>query len=287
MDIATRRLAVGYAVPRSLAPADPALPYFALRAATGSVTHCPLTPATRHVLDVTTGTGAWAEDIATLLPWATVWGVGPEIPPRRTLPNFQFVAGGLASRGGQLGWSFIPPWRTRFELIHVAGMEYDLPDAAWPDLVALAHTQLAPGGFLEIVLFAQLVGTPLGAEQFLTPAAIEIFQEWETAYYAHQGITLPNFAHFGRFLHRLEWSRRVVLIPYGVPFGKPGNRAALLLRNHFMQRLRVLLPAFARTLPSSLFDPGTAHGVAQAISLAFHSEALFQLAYVYLARRKS
>lgn len=92
------------------------------------------------VLDVGTGTGIWAIDMADTYPAAEV--IGTDISPIQPLwvpPNCVFHID-----DAQLEWTYTPG---SFDFVHMRALYGSIGD--WPALYAQAYRALAPGGWLE------------------------------------------------------------------------------------------------------------------------------------------
>lgn len=95
----------------------------------------------RHVLDIGTGQGAWAIDIADMFPNAVVRGVDLFPPPNTWIPpNCLFEVDDVLQR-----WT----WREKFDLIHLRhGIGAFTPDE-WEYLYKQCYDNLEPGGWFE------------------------------------------------------------------------------------------------------------------------------------------
>ncbi|KAL2000170.1 hypothetical protein VTN02DRAFT_3469 [Thermoascus thermophilus] len=93
------------------------------------------------VLDMGTGTGIWALDMADLYPAATVIGndLSP-IQPQFIAPNTQFVVEDFEEE-----WAYP---ENKFDYIHGRTLLGAVQD--WPELFAQAYKHLKPGGYLEM-----------------------------------------------------------------------------------------------------------------------------------------
>ncbi|KAJ3529711.1 hypothetical protein NM208_g9632 [Fusarium decemcellulare] len=94
----------------------------------------------QHILDVGTGSGIWAIDMADLFPSAHV--VGTDISPTQPSwvpPNVSFQID-----DAQLDWTFEPD---SFDFIHIRALHGAIND--WPKLYSQAYKCLKPGGWLQ------------------------------------------------------------------------------------------------------------------------------------------
>ncbi|KAH7068566.1 S-adenosyl-L-methionine-dependent methyltransferase [Paraphoma chrysanthemicola] len=98
--------------------------------------------APQTVLDVGTGTGIWAIDMADQYPSATVTGVDlSPIQPEWVPPNCHFEIDDVS-----LEWTFPP---NHFDFIHIRELFGCIPD--WDFFFQQAYTHTKPGGWVEIV----------------------------------------------------------------------------------------------------------------------------------------
>ena len=95
----------------------------------------------KHVLDIGTGKGSWAVDVADMFPNAIVRGVDLYPPPNNWIPpNCIFEVDDVLQE-----WT----WREKFDLIHLRhGIGAFSPDE-WASLYEKCYNNLEPGGWFE------------------------------------------------------------------------------------------------------------------------------------------
>lgn len=100
----------------------------------------PIKGAPSKVLDVGTGTGIWAIDMADAYPSAEVIGTDlSPIQPGWVPPNCKFYID-----DAQLDWTFPP---ASFDFVHIRALYGSIGD--WTELYRQAYKALVPGGWLE------------------------------------------------------------------------------------------------------------------------------------------
>jgi SAM-dependent methyltransferase len=108
----------------------------------GELYTAPLPKEPRRILDIGTGTGIWAIEIADQLPMATVIGTDlSPIQPPWVPPNLQFYIDDAESE-----WLFRD--FEKFDFIHGRALCGGIAD--WPAFYAQAFKSLKPGGWIEM-----------------------------------------------------------------------------------------------------------------------------------------
>ncbi|GAD92425.1 TAM domain methyltransferase, putative [Paecilomyces variotii No. 5] len=106
----------------------------------GALYRAPISKHVGNVLDLGTGTGAWAIDMADEHPQAVVTGTDlSPIQPSWVPPNCRFIIDDF-----ELEWNFSQP----FDFIHARSIEGSVKD--YQRLFSQAHRNLKPGGWFEV-----------------------------------------------------------------------------------------------------------------------------------------
>ncbi|PWW76808.1 S-adenosyl-L-methionine-dependent methyltransferase [Tuber magnatum] len=107
----------------------------------GKLFRAPVRDDIQRILDVGTGTGIWAIDVAESFPTAEVVGTDlSPIQPSWVPPNVSFQIDDAESV-----WTFS---RDSFDLIHIRHLNGGIKD--WGKLIGQAFTALKPGGWIDI-----------------------------------------------------------------------------------------------------------------------------------------
>ncbi|KAJ5376796.1 hypothetical protein N7509_013682 [Penicillium cosmopolitanum] len=105
----------------------------------------PIGDLPKHILDIGTGQGSWAIDVADMYPSATVRGVDLFPPPVTWMPpNCIFEVDDVLR-----DWT----WRDPFDFIHIRLMYGAFPPEGWDQLYKQAYAALEPGGWIEQMEF--------------------------------------------------------------------------------------------------------------------------------------
>ncbi|KAI1622459.1 S-adenosyl-L-methionine-dependent methyltransferase [Exophiala viscosa] len=109
----------------------------------------PVVEDPHHILDLGTGNGTWAIQMADAFPSASVTGVDiAAVQPTWVPPNCQFEIMDVES-----DWEFP---KGVYDLIHARELIFAIRD--WPALISQAREHLRPGGYLELSVTVPEIG---------------------------------------------------------------------------------------------------------------------------------
>lgn len=200
------------------------------------------------ILDVGTGTGRWAREVATVFPAANVLGLDVNPPPvdekaeaggeEMRPPNYAFVAGN-AMEG-------LPFADASFDFVHMRLLVMALPHDRWPFVTNELIRVTRPGGWVESVeVIADEQGGP----------AVDQIMAWVSTMLQQRGIDIMDGSRVGSLLQAQGlvnvFSRRIE-VPIGVHGGRVGRLMAADILNG-MQAVRGPLEALGLTT-SAEFD---------------------------------
>lgn len=168
------------------------------------------------ILDVGTGTGLWAREVAVTFPRANVIGFdvnppavdaasetrGIELRP----PNYAFVAGNLLEG--------LPFNDASFDFVHMRALLAAIPHQQWPFVVGELQRVTRLGGWVESLECSLLQrGGP----------AIDQLMAWLTATIARKGVEFADGGRVGEYL-QAAGLRQVTVREAVVPCGDSGGR---------------------------------------------------------------
>ncbi len=200
------------------------------------------------ILDVGTGTGRWAREVAAVFPAANVLGLDLNTPPVDEKagaggevmrpPNYAFVPGNILEG--------LPFADASFDFVHMRLLVLALPHDRWPFVANELIRVTRPGGWVESVeVIADERGGP----------AIDQIMGWVAAMLQRRGIDIADGSRVGTLLQAqglVNVSSRRVEVPIGVHGGRVGRLMATDILNG-MQALRGPLEAQGLTT-STEFD---------------------------------
>ena len=173
----------------------------------------------RDILDVGSGTGRWAIEMALQFSAARVIGmdvaapaVDASVAPDARPANFSFVQGNVLER--------VPFPDDSFDFVHQRFLTLAIPAASWPGVVAELLRVTRPGGWVELVETEPPTGAP----------AIDQLARWGVELTKRRGIEMSLMARIGDLLRdrgAVDVTARTINIPVGKPAGHVGAMAAV------------------------------------------------------------
>ena len=215
---------VPYALPSDLGEVNRLdFQHFVLRQAFKGNYAVPLSDPS-SILDVGSGTGRWANEMAAAFPNASVIGIdikqpttdGPGAPATAgdlRPPNYTFVAGNILEG--------LPFPDATFDFVHQRLLFFAIPTDRWQFVLNELYRVTRPGGWIEVVE-GQYGYEPMG------PAAQRISDAMLPAM-LHRGIDPRMSAHLEQYLTNaglLRAQTRVIKLPVGDWGGRLGQLAA-------------------------------------------------------------
>lgn len=194
------------------------------------------------ILDVGTGTGRWAREVATVFPNANVIGLdinppqvdeqaeagGEELRP----PNYAFVSGNVLEG--------LPFADGSFDFVHMRLLVLALPHDRWPFVINELIRVTRPGGWVESV---EVIEDQQGGP------AVDQVMAWVAAMLQRRGIDISDGSRVGTLLQAqglVNVSSRRVEVPIGEHGGRVGKLMAADILNG-MQALRGPMEALGLT----------------------------------------
>ena len=171
----------------------------------------------RSILDVGSGTGRWAIEMATLFPQTNVLGtdINPSVPenaPGVALPeNLAFTPGNILE-----GLKFPDG---SFDFVHMRLLIFAIPEARWPDVVRELVRVTRPGGWVELV--------ETGPQQRGGPAMDQLV-DWITQASVKRGVNPllgPRVGDFLKMAGMANVTSRAISLPVGAYGGRVGRLA--------------------------------------------------------------
>lgn len=169
-----------------------------------------------RILDVGSGTGRWALEMASVFPRATIVGTDLVAPKAESTPempaNYSFVQGNVLDG--------LPFPDASFDFVHMRLLLFAIPADRWPAVVRELVRVTKPGGWVESV--------ETGAQQQGGPA-MEKIVAWITEASLRRGVDPALGPHIGDLMHKAgltQISTSGIQMPVGRYGGRLGNMAA-------------------------------------------------------------
>ena len=170
----------------------------------------------RSILDVGSGTGRWAMEMAAIFPQANVLGVDISATPsdagQGEVPeNCAFTTGNILE-----GLKFADG---SFDYVHMRLLLFAIPEARWPDVVRELTRVTRPGGWVELV--------ETGPQQHGGPAMDQLV-DWITIASRRRGINPllgPRIGDLMGMAGLANVTPRSIALPVGAYGGRVGKLA--------------------------------------------------------------
>ena len=171
------------------------------------------------ILDVGSGTGRWAFEMARLFPNSNVIGADIVAPNPDAMPaddgtrpdNYAFIQGNILEG--------LPFADGAFDYTHMRLLLFAIPEARWPDVTRELVRVTRPGGWIEMV--------ETGPQRNGGPAMDQIVS-WITQASLKRGVNPLLGPRIGEFLHgagAVNVSARDIALPVGAYGGRVGRLA--------------------------------------------------------------
>ncbi len=177
------------------------------------------------ILDVATGTGRWAMEMAAEFPLANTVGVDIVTPPvdeaavlghglDRRPDNYTFIQHNLLHG--------LPFADKSFQFVHQRLVVAAIPAARWQSVVNELYRVTAPGGWIELVEAIPATGGP----------AMNQLREWLIAVSSRRGVDTTITPHIGDFL-RQAGAQNVTTRDLPLPLGRLGGHLGLMVETDY------------------------------------------------------
>ena len=275
-----RVVGVPYTLPRDIEEANRLdFQHYILRNAFRGNYAAPIGQPT-SILDVGTGTGRWAIEMAQLFPQARVIGMDvmqPKVdeaaernPAFDLRPsNYQFMAGNVLEG--------LPFPDASFDFVHQRLLFLAIPADRWPFVMGELVRVTRLGGWVELVETT----APRGGG----PAVDQLFI-WGSQLVAHRGVDTNLAPYIGRMLQQTPELSNVSAREIDVPFGAWGERIGNLMATDLLTAVEGVggLVAAQGLASAAQFDQTLAAARADARASFYHCVAPFYIAYGQRAR---
>lgn len=239
--------------------------HFILRTLLQSNYVAPLPGNLRDILDVGSGTGRWAKEIALEFPMANVIGCDlvEDQPDQQLMPsNYRFLPGDILK-----GLAF--PAES-FDFVHQRLLFLGIPIVEWPRVIQELVRLTRPGGWVE------LVETEFTMSR--TGEAGQKVKAWLLATCRLRGVDPLRAPNMDDYL-RNAGLKNVVMRSYKAPVGKWGGRVGTMLAANGAASLQALKPMVVAKLGVNADEFERIAAAAMQESEMLHATGTFYVAY--------
>lgn len=223
-----------YLVPNDLSETNRLdLQHYAMREQFGTNVFAPV-QAPQRILDVASGTGRWAKEIAAQFPQAQVTGVDVSVPLE------------IQEKGQPTEYTFVqanaleplPFPDASFDYVHMRFMFTAMPAQKWPEVVRELVRVTAPSGWVELVEgYLPSEGGP----------ALAQYNTWAQQLFQGRGIDVTLGRRVGTFLAEAGLAS-VTQRDEALPMGSYGGRIGQIVGMDIFTGLRAVAPALVQGL---------------------------------------
>ncbi len=255
-----------YALPKDQAEQDRLnFQHYGVKLLLGGNYTAPISPATRHILDVGTGTAKWAYEMADQFSAAHITGVDLEAP--RNLPhaqplNYRFVQADVLHG--------LPFSANSFDYVHLRFLGVAIPAASWPDVLRELVRVTCPGGYIELFEIGNVYDRPGPATRLLL--------DWWQQIEEQTGFRLSLLEHLGELLAQAG-AQEIHTRTIAAPLGAWGGRAGELISRDLHATFGSLKPFYCTHLGIRGKDYDTAVETLREEWETYHTHYHFYLAY--------
>ena len=224
----------------------------------------PLSPTTATILDVGTGTGIWASDMAQLFPQAHIIGVDVALTSLpRPLPTTCLFSQANVLQG-------LPFPDQQFEFTHQRLLVAAIPAAHWPAVIRELVRVTRPGGWIELLEVGDTI-------QNAGPATARLLT-WMTTISKAFGFEMEVLRHLGDLLTQ-EGCQSVEAQNIPIPLGSWAGSVGDMMKADVLRGYSALKDSYC---PRSQTPPEKFDAMVQAAAAEWeenHASYMFHAAY--------